>query len=290
MPGNQPFEAKVDKMVQDQGELKTGITDIKNMLQTFGERLVQVESNARVVRDVLRDLVLETRAKDYRAQVEAKLARPATLVFSRPNTPALAPPPASADELSDYITEKFDEAPDFVIEPMGNRGSFKLFPETYSPMEGRRIWATILKAIKPSSGVKNAGKKKEDDVRSRFGLNVFYDNPVFLREIRSTALRFVAQMLQDQNLKLTGKPFVKRDVMMLDDIPMFPEYLVPDDEALWASAFQPIGDILRARPSVTEGTPPAALAVMEDLFVAGKGMLFPVVTLPVAQPAAPMHH
>ncbi len=289
MPGNQPFEEKVDKMVQDQGELKSRITDIKNLLQAFGERLVQAESNACVVRDVLRDLVLETRAKEYRAQVEAKLARPASLVFSRPNAPSSVPPPASADELTDFINGKFDDAPDFVIEPMGNRGSYKLYPETYSPMEGRRICATVLQAIKPASGVKNAGKqKKEDDVKTRFGLYVFYDNPFFLREIRSSALRFVAEMLQDQGLKLTSKPFVKREVVMLHDIPMFPEYLVPADESLWASAFQIIGDILRSPPATGNG-PPAALAAMEDLYVAGKGMLFPKVSIPSFRPE-PMSH
>jgi hypothetical protein len=288
MPDNQKFEQKVDKMVQDQGELKNGITDIKNLLTAFGERLAQAESNSRVCRDVLRDLVLETRVKEYRAQVEAKLARPATLVFSRANGAGSTPPPSSTDELSDFINDKFasDEAPDFVLEPMGNRGSYKLFPETYSPMEGRRICASILQAIKPTSGGKGAGpnggkklRQSGEDIKSRFGMNVFYDNPLYLREIRSNALRFVASMLQDQGLKLTGKPFVRRDVMVLNEIPMFPEYLVPDDEALWASAFKLIGNSLRNPPANKEGIPPVAQAVMEDLYVAGKGMLFPKTTL-----------
>ncbi len=288
----QKFEQKVDKMVADQGELKTGISDIKTFLQGFGERLTQAESNANVCRDVLRDHLLESRAKEYRVQVEAKLSRPASLVFARANGSSAAPP-ASVDALSDFIADKFEEdGPDFVIEPMGTRGSYKLLPETYLPMEGRRICATILQAMKPANDGKSGGKGKKsnqnESVKSRFGSNVFYDNPMFLREIRSSALRFVAEMLQDQGLKLSGKPFVKREIMMLNDIPMFPEYLVPADESLWASAFKFIGGILRNPPANKE-TSPVAQAIMEDLYVAGKGMLFPKVSLSNPH-LEPMHH
>jgi hypothetical protein len=285
------FEEKVDKMVKDHGELKTGISDIKAFLQNIGERLSQAESDQRVCRDVLRDLLLESRAKEYRAQVEAKLSRPPSLVFSRPNGSAAALAEASVEALTDFISEKFEseDVPDFVIEPMGKRGSYKLIPETYSPMEGRRICASILQAIKPAE--KKHGKKSKEDLKSRFGLNAFYDNPLFLREIRSSALRFVAQMLQDQGIKLVGKPFVRRDVMILNDIPMFPEYLVPAEESLWAPAFSFLGDTLRAPPANFSDTP-VAQAIMEDLFVAGKGMLFPKVNLsnPVAPAPVPMAH
>jgi hypothetical protein len=281
------LEQKIDKMVQDQGELKNGISDIKNFLQAFGERLTQTESTSRVCRDVLRDLLLETRAKEYRAQVEAKLSRPASLVFARPNNPNAAATPASVDALTEFISDKFEETPDFVIEPMGNRGSYKLIPETYSPMEGRRICAAVLQAVKPPS--KEPGKKKDQrsvDLKTKFGLNVFYDNPIFLREIRSCALRFVAELLQNQGFKLSGKPFVKRDVMILNGIPMFPEYLIPTDESLWASAFPLIGDILRAPPT-NVGETPVAQAIMEDLYVAVKGMLFPRTRAPLF-PSEPM--
>jgi hypothetical protein len=276
------FQEKVDKMVQDQAELKTGISDIKNIFKALGERLAQAESDARVCRDVLRDLVIETRAREYQAQVEAKLSRPANLVFARTNGATVDPASVNVETLTDFINEKFEdgEAPDFAIEPMGNRGSYKLFPETFSPMEGRRICAQVLKAVKPSAEAKGKGKKSSgNDIRSRLGLNVFYDNPVFLREIRSNTLRLTAQMLQDQGLTLARKPYVKRDILMLDDIPMFPEYLTPTDEGLWPSCFKFLGDVLRNPPAQKEGIPPVAQSVLADLFVAGKGMLFPTVSL-----------
>ncbi len=280
------------QQVAEVPNIMTGINDIKSMISSFGERLAQAESDARVCRDVLRDLLLDTRAREYQAQVEAKLSRPASLVLSRPNG-SDPPPPTSADDLSDFITDKFadGEAPDFLIEPMGTRGSYKLLPETYSPMEGRRICASILQAIKPNVNI-NAGKRaargNEVTLKSRFGLNVFYDNPLYLREVRSTALRFVAQMLQAEGLKLSGKPFVKRDIMVLNDIPMFPKYLVPPNEDLWPTAFPFLGNLIRNPPAAASGSPPAALAVMEDLFVAGKGMLFPKLTFPSRTSHEPM--
>jgi hypothetical protein len=276
------------KKVDELPNIMTGVNDIKNMISVFGERLAQAESDARVCRDVLRDVLLETRAREYHAQVEAKLARPASLVLSRPNN-SDSPPPTSVDDLTDFINDKFadSEAPDFVIEPMGKRGSYKLIPETYSPMEGRRICAAVLQAVKPNVNI-NAGKRAargdEETLKSRFGLNIFYDNPVFLREIRSTALRFVAQFLQAEGLKLVSKPFVKRDILLLNDIPMFPEYLVPGNEGLWPSAFPFLATLLRNPPVMNTDSPPAALSVMEDLFVAGKGLLFPKVTLPMFSP------
>ncbi len=308
MPGDdlakrvQKNEEEVQTLVESLGDMKskvdqvpnimTGINDIKTMITSFGERLSQVESDARVCRDVLRDLILDSRAKEYRAQVEAKLSRPATLVFSRPNGPDSIPPPTSTEAITDFITDKFqeDEAPDFVIKPMGKRGSYKLIPETHSPMEGRRICAAVLQAVKPSEKGK---KPKQDDLKTRFGLNAFYDNPLFLGEIRSNALRFVAQMLSDQGIKLKEKPFVKREVMLLDGIPMFPEFLVPTDEALWPSAFPVIGDILCDPPADKSKLAPLALATMEDLFVAGKGLLFPRVlssSPPRSRAPEPMHH
>jgi hypothetical protein len=264
------FEAKVDKMVTDQGELKEGINDIKDLLKTMGERLSQAEADTRVVRDAFRDFVLASRAQEYRAQVEAKLSRPATLVFSRPN--GSTAPTASAELITEFIMDKFetDEAPDFIIEPMGSKGSFRLYPETYSPAESRRICATVLKAAKPNA--KN--NPREEDIKTKLGLNVFYDNPLFLREIRSEVLRLTAQMLQSEGLKLSGKPYVKKDVLMLNDLPMFPEYLVPPDEALWPACFSALGEILRQSPPPVSSVP-LAQSVMEDLYVAGRGLIFP---------------
>ncbi len=292
-------EEDVKALVSGLGDMKTkvnelpnimaGVNDIKQMISSFGERLAQAESDARVCRDVLRDVLLETRAREYHAQVEAKLSRPASLVLSRPNNSA-PPPPTTVDDLTDFINDKFadDAAPDFVVEPMGKRGSYKIIPETYSPMEGRRICASILQAVKPNVNI-NAGKRiargGEDTLKSRFGLNIFYDNPLFLREIRSTALRFVAQFLQTEGLKLNSKPYVKRDIMLLNDIPMFPEYLVPGNEGLWPSAFPFLANLIRSPPSTDTDSPPAALSVMEDLYVAGKGMLFPKITFTRPNPS-----
>jgi hypothetical protein len=264
------FEEKVDKMVSDQGELKQGISDIKTFLTALGERLTQVEADSRVCRDVLHDLILTSRVKEYRAQVDAKLSRPAALVFSRPN--GSVAPKTTAEDLTDFIVSQFEdgESPDFVIEPMGTRGSFKLYPETHGPMESRRICASVLKAVKPDSK-----DKTKEDVKAKFGLNAFYDNPIFLREIRSDALRLTAQMLQDQGLKLSGKPYVKRDVLHMNDVPMFSEYLVPANEGLWPTCFAKLGEILRGNPNPNPDSPPLAQSFMENMYTAGKGMIFP---------------
>jgi hypothetical protein len=157
---------------------------------------------------------------------------------------------------------------------MGKRGSFKLYPETYAPAESRRICATVLQAVKGGDN-----KESEGDVKSKFGLNAFYDNPMFLREVRSNALKFVARMISNQGIRLTGKPFVKKDMMHLNERPMFPEYLVPDDETVWPSVFPLLGEILRRAPAPDEGTNPPAKSIMEDLYVASKGLVFPQVDL-----------
>jgi hypothetical protein len=269
------FEQKIDKMVSDQGELKQGIADIKTFLTSMGERLGQVEADTRVCRDVLHNHILATRTKEYRSQVDAKLSRPASLVFSRPN--GSTTPPTTVDDLTDFINSQFEdgEGPDFVIEPMGKRGSFKLYPETYSPMESRRICATVLKAVKPDKQ-----DSRKEDVKTKFGLNVFYDNPVFLREIRSEALRMTAQMLQAQGMKLRVKPFVKRDILILNDVPLFPEFLVPADESLWPACFTKLGEILRSNPNPNPDGPPLAQSFMEDMYTAGVGMIFPTFRVP----------
>jgi hypothetical protein len=269
------FEEKVDKMVSDQGELKQGISDIKTFLTSMGERNAQLEADSRVYRDVLHDLILTSRVKDYRSHVADKLSRPASLVFSRPNGSTAAQ--TTAEDLTEFVMSQFEDendAPDFIIEPMGTKGSFKLYPETHGPMESRRICALVLKAVKPDPKSKN---KKKKDVKSEFGLNVFYDNPPFLREIRSEALRLTAQMLQDQGLKLTGKPFVKRDVLHLNEIPMFSEYLVPSNEGLWPTCFSKIGDALRSNPNPTSFDKPLLESFMENVYKAGRGMIFPTV-------------
>jgi hypothetical protein len=273
------LKTDVSKVVLEIPNISQGIADIKGLLTPMGERLARVESESRVCCDTLRDFLLESRAKEYRARVEDKLSRPASLVFSRPNGSNIPAP--TSEVLQDFITDEFvdGEAPDFTLEPIGTHGSFKLYPDTFSPLESRRVCAAVLKAVSGEDI-----KKKKEDLKSKLGLNVFYDNPFFLREIRSSALRFVAQMLQDQGLKLTGKPFVKRDVMVLNNIPMFPEYLVPSDEALWPPCFPLLGNILRSSRSPPEGAPPLALSILEDAYVASKGLLFPKFT-----PEEPMH-
>jgi hypothetical protein len=274
------FEQKVDKMVTDQGELKQGITDIKTFLTSMGERNAQLEADSRVYRDVLHDLILTSRVKDYRSHVADKLSRPASLVFSRPN--GSSSPPTSAEDLTEFVMAQFEDendTPDFVIEPMGTKGSFKLYPETHGPMESRRICALVLKAVKPDP--KN---KKKKDVKSEFGLNAFYDNPPFLREIRSEVLRLTAQMLQDQGIKLSGKPYVKRDVLYLNEIPMFSEFLVPSNEGLWPTCFSKIGDILRSNPNPVTSDVPLLESFMQNMYTAGRGMIFPTVQLPQPNP------
>jgi hypothetical protein len=140
----------------------------------------------------------------------------------------------------------------------------------------------VLQAVKPSA--KNGNRASKEDVKSRFGLNVFYDNPPFLREIRSDVLRLTAQMLQAQGLKLSGKPYVKRDVLHLNEIPMFSEYLVPPNEDLWPTCYAKLGDILRSNPQPDPSRPPLAQSFMEDMYTAGRGMIFPTVQLDLAHP------
>ncbi len=156
-----------------------------------------------------------------------------------------------------------NEAPSFVIEPMGKKGSYRLLPETFSPARSRHICASLLHVI------------KNGEFKSKFGLNAFYDNPFFLRKIRSDALRFVATFLQEQGFKLATKPFVKRGVMMLDGVPMFSEFFVPLDESFWDPAFSILGDLIRRKGGLAESDSPAAEAHMRDLFAASKGLVFP---------------
>jgi hypothetical protein len=194
------------------------------------------------------------------------LARPASLVISRPN--GSTTPAVTSKTVKDFIADRYEESR-FEVEPIGKNGSFKVFVEALTPASSRKHCAEILLMAK--KGLKDS-----------FGLNVFYDNPFFLREIRSEVLRFTASMLQDQGLKLRGKPVVKRDMLVLDGLTMFPEYLVPSNEALWTPAFQTLGDMLRSNrdPSFDPKQPivtstPLAQALMEDLFVASKGLIFP---------------
>ncbi len=255
----------------------TGINDIKNLLTAFGEKLAALESRTSVHSDVLRDLILSTRAREYHSEVEAKLSRPATLVLARSN--GTSAPEASADAVSAFIDEVFDDSR-FVVEPMGKKGSFKVHVEALSPMESRRLCAAILSASKKG-------------LKEKFALNAFYDNPLFLRGIRSEVLRFTATMLQEQGLKLRGKPVVKKDILVLDGVSLFPEYLVPSDETFWSPAFHTIGNLVRQhshsfdpRGNITVRDP-LALGLMEDLFVASKGLLFPNPPTRLAPSAVP---
>ncbi len=253
-----------DKLAQNKRDMeqlvKDGITDIKNIL---GEKFGDISSKLDVCSKVLRDVVVESRMDEYKRQVDDKLARNASLVFSRPNGGKNIP--TTSDDLGKYICSLFpaQEMPGFVVEVMGKQGSFRVFPETFSPIRSRHICATILQALKIS------------DFKTKFGLNAFYDNPFYLRKIRSTALRFTAAMLQAEGLKLGTKPFIKKGVMMLDGIPAFSECLVPEDESYWDAAFSIIGDVLRHGPTLGENDTPAAEAQMRDLYAASKGLVFP---------------
>ncbi len=240
--------------------VKDGITDIKNII---GEKFADISMKLDVCSKVLRDVVVESRMEEYKRQVEDKLARNASLVFSRPNGGASIP--TTTDDLGKYICSLFppQEVPGFVVEVMGKQGSFRVFPETFSPIRSRQMCATILQTLKHSN------------FKDKFGLNAFYDNPFYLRKVRSTALRFTAAMLQAENLKLGSKPFVKKGVMMLDGVPVFSECLVPEDESYWDAMFPILGDIIRDGPTLGENDTPAAESQMRDLYAGSKGLIFP---------------
>jgi hypothetical protein len=211
----------------------------------------------------LRDIVTDARAAEYNRAVDDKLSRNASLVFSRTNGGQSKNP--TADEIGDFISAQFptSEVPGFVIDPMGKKGSYRLYPQTFSPIRSRQICANILHVA------------KQADLRGVLGMNAFYDNPIFLRQIRSDALRFVANMLQAEGIKLKDKPFVKKGVMHLDGLPMFSEYLVPLDEAFWPSAFPFLASLLRSPSSADGSTLPLVEPQMRDLFAASKGLVFP---------------
>jgi hypothetical protein len=63
---------------------------------------------------------------------------------------------------------------------MGSHGLYKLIPETYSPMEGRRICASVQQAIKPGERKGNGKAAKKDDFKLRFGLNSSVSKFVFI--------------------------------------------------------------------------------------------------------------
>jgi hypothetical protein len=257
------LDEKLAQNKQDMEALvKNGINDIKQIL---GEQLSGVGSKLEVCTNVLRDLVIDVRAAEYHRAVDEKLSRNATLVFSR--TKAGEGKETTAKDIGGFIDGLFpsNEAPGFTIDPMGKKGSFRLYPQTFSPIRSRQICANILHVL------------KEADFRTKFGMNVFYDNPVFLRQIRSDALRFVAEFLQSEGIKLTDKPFVKKNVMMLNGLPMFSEFLVPLDEGFWPSAYPFLASTLRspALGAVDALPTPLVESQMRDLFVAAKGLLFP---------------
>jgi hypothetical protein len=258
------LEAKLDEKLdgnkRDMEQLvKDGYEGIKNLI---GEKLTQFVSKLDVCTKVLRDVVADARADEYRRQVEDKLARNASLVLSRPNGGQAKA--STAEEVWRFIHSQFPngEAPGFALDPMGKMGSYRLYPETFSPIRSRQICANILHLL------------KDGRLKDKFGLNAFYDNPMFLRKIRSDALRFTATMLQAEGLKLGTKPFVKKAVLMLDGVPMFSEYLVPEDESFWPSAYPIISSLLRSPPSDVDSAP-VAEAEMRDLYVAAKGLIFP---------------
>ncbi len=253
-----------DKLAQNKKDMeqlvRDGISDIKNIL---GEKFGDISSKVDVCSKVLRDIVVDTRMDEYKRQVDDKLARNAVLVFSRPNGGVATP--TSAEELWKFIHSLFpaQEVPGFIVEPMGKQGSYRVFPETFSPVRSRQICANILHLLKDS------------DFKTKFGLNAFYDNPFYLRKIHSTALRFTATLLQAEGMKLGSKPFVKKGVMLLDGVPVFSECLVPEDETFWDPMFPIIAGTLRRGVTLGEGDTPAAEAQMRDLFAALKGLIFP---------------
>jgi hypothetical protein len=259
--GDSTLDEKLAQNKRDMEQLvKDGISDIKSIL---GEKLADVAAKTDVCSKVLRDVIADSREEEYNRHVEDKLARNASLVFSRPNGGAVIQ--TTAEELWKFIHAEFppNEAPGFFIEPIGKNGAYRLFPECFSPSRSRQICATVLRVL------------KEGGFKAKFGLNAFYDNPFFLRKIRSEALRFTATFLQKEGLKLGTKPFVKRGVMMYDGVPMFSECFVPLDESYWDAAFSVLGELVRDKPGLGDDDSPVAEADMRDLFVASKGLVFP---------------
>jgi hypothetical protein len=198
--------------------------ELKQLLKPQGKRIKKNSADIINIANVQKKILVENREEWYKFWVDTKFSSNSTLIFSRSSSTAQAP--ATLDRLRPAVDSCFPRGPPpYVFEPVGTKGTFKLIPCTFSPMESRAICAAVIQASKEA-------------VRRAFGLNVHYDNHLRLRQFRSRAQKLVARFLQEKKLTLSGKVTFPRGVITIHGIGLFPEYLVPEDDELWPDCYE----------------------------------------------------
>ncbi len=197
--------------------------ELKDLLKPQGKRIKKNSADIENLALVQRTILVENREEWYKFWIDCKFSSNANLIFSRSSGSGT---PTTLDRLRPMVDSCFPGGPPpYIFEPVGTKGTFKLIPCTFSPLESRAICGAVIQAAK-------------EPVREAFGLNVHYDNHIRLRQIRSRAQKLVASFLQARKLKMGGKVGFRRGVITINDIGLFPEFLVPEDEDLWPDCYE----------------------------------------------------
>jgi hypothetical protein len=198
--------------------------ELKDLLKPQGKRILKNSADIDNLAYVQRKILVENREEWYKFWVDWKFSMYANLIFSRSSSTDQAP--TTLDKLCPVVDSCFTRGPPpYVFEPVGTKGTFKLIPCPFSPLESRAICAAVIQAAKEA-------------IRQAFGLNIHYDNHIRLRQIRSRAQKLIARFLQEKKLTLPGKVIFPFGVITINGIGLFAEYLVPEDEELWPECFE----------------------------------------------------
>jgi hypothetical protein len=237
--------------------------ELVNLLTPMGKRVQKNSDDIVVLSKVQQLLIVENEEKWYNFHVESKFSNNASSIVSRSSSCMQAP--TTAGILKPAIQSCFQHggAPPFALEPISKSGTFKLLPWTLSPQESRSICGAVLNLCK-------------DPIRTCYGLNMHYDNPLPLREIRSRTQKLVARFLRDSGKTLNGKASFPKGVLTLNGVGLFSEFLTPADESIWPECYRFIAPAFE--PGVLSDPPGVKIThgryfdEMAGIFARGKGL------------------